>query len=349
MDLLHNFMNIVAPPTSFITLLFFLPPYLFFKSILSILGSIFSEDLAGKVVLITGASSGIGEHLAYQYAKKGANLVLVARRVSRLQEVADTARDYGSPNVLVIQADVSKVDDCKRFVDEAVNHFGRLDHLVNNAGIASVCMFEDSPDITNFAPIMDTNFWGAVYPTYYAVPHLRQNKGKIVVMASAGGWLAVPRMSFYNASKAAVINFFEALRVEFGPDIKITIATPGYIESELTQGKFLSKEGQMEVDQEMRDVQIGPVPVLLAEKSAKGIVNSVRRGERYVTEPSWFKVTYLWKVFCPEVLEWWFRLLLLTEPGTSHREALNKKILDVTGAKNILYPASIQTPELKAD
>ncbi|KAI3919275.1 hypothetical protein MKW98_030411 [Papaver atlanticum] len=349
-ELLHSLMNLVLPPISFITLLFFVPPYYFFKFFLSAINYIFSENLSGKVVLITGASSGIGEQLAYQYARRGANLVLIARRKKALEEAADNARYHGAPEVLAIKADVSKVDECRRFVDEAVNHFGRLDHLVNNAGISSVCMFEESGDIANFAPIMDINFWGAVYPTYFAVPQLRKSNGRIVVMASAAGWLPTPRMSYYNASKAALINFFDGLRTEFGSDIKITIATPGYIESELTQGKFLMKDGNMKVDQDMRDVQIGPAPVLRAEQCARGIVNSACRGDRYVTEPAWFKAAYLWRVFCPELLEWMMRMLLMTGTGSSETDALSKKILDITGAKYFFYPDSIRAQsELKTD
>ncbi|KAF8390677.1 hypothetical protein HHK36_025204 [Tetracentron sinense] len=349
MDLIHKFMNIVVPPTALFTLSLFLPPFLFFKLFMSILSSIFSENVAGKVVLITGASSGIGEQLAYEYAKRGACLVLVARRENRLREVADRAYGFGSPDVVVVHADVSKVDECKRCVDEAVNYFGRLDHLVNNAGIASVCMFEEATDITNFAPVMDTNFWGSVFTTYFAVPHLRKSKGRIIVMASAAGWLPVPRMSIYNASKAALIILYETLRIEFGADIKVTIVTPGYIESEMTQGKFLTKEGVMEVDQEMRDVQVGVIPVGYAEGCAKAIVKGACRGERYLTEPSWFKVTYLWKVFCPEVVEWWYHFLCETGPGNSQRDAFSKIILDLTGGHKFLYPTSIQSPELKAD
>ncbi|KAF9605176.1 hypothetical protein IFM89_014289 [Coptis chinensis] len=126
MDLINNFLNIVALPATFFTLLMLVPPFLFFKFLLSTLKSIFfSENVAGKVVLITGASSGIGENLAYQYAKQGAFLVLVARRKNSLQEVAERAYQYGSPDVLVIHADVAKIDDCRRMVEEAVNHFGR--------------------------------------------------------------------------------------------------------------------------------------------------------------------------------------------------------------------------------
>ncbi|KMS97690.1 hypothetical protein BVRB_5g124740 [Beta vulgaris subsp. vulgaris] len=236
------------------TILISLPPLLFLRFVISNLRYIFSENVAGKVVLITGASSGIGEHLAYEYARRGACLALVARRRQHLQNVAKTAHHLGAPDVIVIPADVSKLEDSKHFITETVEHFGRLDHLVNNAGIATMSMFEEFTCVTNAAPVMETNFWGSVYSTHFAIPHLRTSKGKIIVIASSGAWLPAPRLALYSASKAALVIFFETLRVELGGDIGITIVTPGLIESELTKGKFLSPEGKMVVDQEMRDV-----------------------------------------------------------------------------------------------
>ncbi|CAL9030754.1 unnamed protein product, partial [Prunus brigantina] len=350
LNLIHKFLNLVAPPFTFFSLCLFLPPFYLFKSLLSVLSSIFSENVNGKVVLITGASSGIGEHLAYEYAKRGARLVLVGRREDSLREVVDRASDCGSPDVLMARADVSKVEDCKRIVDETINHFGRLDHLVNNAGITSLGMLEEATDITNFRAIMDTNFWGSVYTTRFAIPHLRSSKGKIVVLSSAASWLPIPRQSIYNASKAALLSMYETLRIEFGPNIQITIVTPGYMESELTQGKFLmSDDGKMMVDQDLRDAQVSATPVGSVEGCAKAIVNSVCRGDRYLTEPAWFGVTYIWKVFCPELLEWGYRLMYVTRPGSSAKEAASKKILDYTGAKNVLYPETLHSPEVKTD
>ncbi|XP_038684988.1 11-beta-hydroxysteroid dehydrogenase A-like isoform X3 [Tripterygium wilfordii] len=347
-NLVDQFLNLVAPPVSFFSLCFFLPPFLLLKSFLSVLGYIFSEDVAGKVVLITGASSGIGENLAYEYARRGDCLALVARRQNRLRAVADNALEIGSPDVIAINGDVSKVEDCRRSVEETINHFGRLDHLVNNAGIGMACMFEESIDTTEFRNIMDTNFWGASFTTRFALPHLRDTKGKIAVLSSAS-WLPTPRMSIYNASKAALRSLFETLRVEVGSDVKITIVTPGFVESELTRGKFVVRDGKVVVDPDMRDVVVSAMPVAPAAGSAKAIVDSVCRGDRYLTVPSWFRVTYHWKVSCPEVIEWVLRLFFIPSSGSPDEEALSKKIVDYTGIKNILYPSTIQSPELKVD
>ncbi|KAL2482699.1 11-beta-hydroxysteroid dehydrogenase 1A [Forsythia ovata] len=351
MDLINKLLDIFVPNFFIHALFSFFPVYACFKICQYILRSIFSENVAGKVVLIAGASSGIGEHLAYEYARRGAYLVLAARREKSLKEVAERAYWLGSPDVITVPTDISKVQDCKRLIQEAINHFGRLDHLVNVAGVTPVTMFEDcSPtEIRNLAPSMDINFWGYVYVTYFAASHLRKTKGKIIVIASSASWLNAPRLSFYSASKAAVISFYETLRVEFASEIGITIVTPGLIESEMTKGKFLTKEGTMVVDQEMRDVVISAVPIETAERCAKAIVDSACRGDEYLMEPFWFLSTFYYKMFFPEVIEWFNRWFFLTEPGTPPGEAISKKILDFPGLKKILYPDSLLSPEIKVD
>uniref|UniRef100_A0A803NCX0 Uncharacterized protein n=1 Tax=Chenopodium quinoa TaxID=63459 RepID=A0A803NCX0_CHEQI len=230
--------------------------------------SIYSEDVAGKVVIITGASSGIGEQLAYEYARRGACLLLAARREQSLRDVAYMCLELGSPDSITVTADVSIVDDCKRIVDSAISHFGRVDHLVNNAGITSISMLEDYEDI-------------------------------IITSIHHGRF-------FLLASKAAMIAFYETIRVELGLDIQITIATPGFVESEMTKGKHLAPEGLMNVDVNLRDVQVSASPIVTGQRCAKAIINSACRGDRYVTEPTWYRVLSWWKAFTPELLDWFF-------------------------------------------
>ncbi|XP_043694991.1 11-beta-hydroxysteroid dehydrogenase A-like [Telopea speciosissima] len=310
MELIQNLLNLVIPPITVVFLCLILPFFFVFKFIHFILRHIFPEKMRGKVVLITGASSGIGENLAYEYAKKGAYLVLVARREESLRKVAEKAGQLGSPDVLVVPADVSRVDQCKKFIDEAVNHFGRLDHLVCNAGIGSYCAFEDIPDVTNFVPVMDINFWGSIYPTYYAIPHLKRCKGKIIVNASVAGWMTAPRGTVYGASKAALIHFYDNLRIEVGPEISIVVISPGFVESEITQGKQLTKRGKVEQDQGIKIVLRGiGIPFESAGDCAKAIVTGACRGDRYITEPWLYNMLYLLRVLCPELVEWTSRLV----------------------------------------
>ncbi|KAL7607458.1 hypothetical protein Lser_V15G17445 [Lactuca serriola] len=302
MDLIHKLLNVVLPILTIFMLLFLYPLVLLFRFFNYFIKFAFPEELAGKVALITGASSGIGEYLAYEYAKRGARLALVARRKEQLEVVAERARELGSPEVIVISADVSKVDDCKRFVDETIHHFGTLNHLVNNAG---VCYIQEDQDQRcslelDYVSLMDINFWGSVYATQFAVPHLRKSKGKIVVISSCAGWFALPKLGIYCASKAAMIRYFETLRVEFGSDIGITIVTPGVVKSEITSDKWLSQ------------ANLYWAPMVSTEDCVKTVLDSIRRGDEYLTVPRWMGIFFMWKTLCPEILKWITRFLFIT-------------------------------------
>ncbi|KAL1541815.1 11beta-hydroxysteroid dehydrogenase [Salvia divinorum] len=345
MDLITGALNIITAAA----FLFFFPPYLAFKSLSYLWRSIFSENVAGKVVVIAAASSGIGEHIAYEYAKRGAFLVIGARRENALREVAERALVLGSPRVVPLRLDVSDDQECRRLIEEAINQFGRLDHLVVSAGVTPVSMFEDTFEVDNFSPAMDINFWGVVYTTYYGAPYLRMTKGKMVVIASSMSWLNAPRLSFYNASKAAVVSFLETVRVEVAPDIGITIVTPGLTESEVTKGKFLNKEGKMVVDQDMRDVVMSAVPVETVGRCAGAVVKSACRGDSYLTWPPWMGATFFVKALCPEAVDWFNHWYLLTDPGVPPTQAISKKVVDLPGVKDIMWPDSIRSPTIKTN
>ncbi|KAJ4974072.1 hypothetical protein NE237_007246 [Protea cynaroides] len=316
MKQIHKLLNLVLPAITALGICLMLPLLYVIKFTDFIFRSLSPENMKGKVVVITGASSGIGEHLAYEYAKKGAQLALIARREDTLRKVADKAGQLGSPDVLVIPADVSKVDQCKQFIDEVVDHFGQLDHLVCNAGMGILCAFEDATNVTNFEQVMDVNFWGSIYPTYFAIPHLKRSRGKIVVNASVAAWMINPKCTVYGASKAALVNFYDSLRVELAPKVSVTIISPGFVESELTQGKALTKQGTIEVDPRFRKMMQG-IPFESTEDCTKAVVAAVCRGDKYITEPWWYNAFYLLKILCPEVMEWGFRLSNSNKPRTS--------------------------------
>ncbi|XP_071729384.1 11-beta-hydroxysteroid dehydrogenase-like 4A [Rutidosis leptorrhynchoides] len=290
MALIHNILNIFSPIISIILFIFVLPLLTLYRLLRFCVKSIFCEKLAGKVVIITGASSGIGEHLAYEYAKHGAKLALVARREGLLVDVARKAKMLGSPDVIVIKGDVLRLEDCRRFVDKTINHFGKLDCLVNNAGIITIGLFQDQQSLTDDISVMDVNFWGSVNATHVALPHLKKSKGKIVVTGSCGGWFNTPRLSVYNASKAAQQSFFETLRVECGSDVTITMATLGVVNTELAN-KYSLKQGNLEW-----------LPLESVEECAKAIVNSVRRGDEYLVEPKWMGTVFIWAMLFPEIV-----------------------------------------------
>ncbi|KAI3684417.1 hypothetical protein L6452_33641 [Arctium lappa] len=303
--LLHKFLNIFFPIVSIILFTFIFPILLLFRLCRFCVRSVFREKLAGKVVLITGASSGIGEHLAYEYAKHGASLVLVARREELLTTVARKAMEIGSPDAIVVKADVSKLQDCKRFVDEAIKHFGKVDCLVNNAGTGIVGLFEDQLCITDHASVMDINFWGSVNATHFALPHLKKSKGRIVVIGSCGGWFATSGVSVYNASKVAQQSFFETLRIELGSDIGITMVTLGMVDTPLANDDFLT------------EANLKWLPKESVEGCAKAIVNSAIRGDEYLTEPGWMHTVFLWVILLSDLMYLIRRFIVVTSLKTS--------------------------------
>lgn len=194
------------------------------------------------VALITGASSGIGEALAYEGAKRGFNLCLMGRNMENLALVAQNCRELGA-EVLEVIGDVSKREDCDRFVQEGLKVPGKLTVLINNAGISMRALFEHTePEV--LARLMDTNFWGAVYCTKAALPELLKNKGSVVGISSIAGFKGLPGRTGYSASKFAMHGFLESLRNEtIEKGLHVLIACPGYTASNIRK-TALDKDGR---------------------------------------------------------------------------------------------------------
>lgn len=186
-----------------------------------------------NVTIITGASTGIGEELAYRLADQGACLVLTARREAELERVAAKVRERGAAagaKVIIVSADVAIEADCKKIIDAAIHEFGRIDTLVNNAGMTMWAKFADIQDVSMLARIMQVNYMGAVYCTHYALPHLKAGKGRIVGIASLTGLIGVPTRTGYAASKHAMRGFFDSLRIELEDDgVTVTMVYPGFV------------------------------------------------------------------------------------------------------------------------
>ncbi|KAL3683484.1 hypothetical protein R1sor_001506 [Riccia sorocarpa] len=337
----HTFLNLLLPPTVFIGLVVTFPFVIFAKYVNRLFKSFRRENLKNHVVVITGASSGIGEELAYKYAKRGTKLVLSARRAEKLNQVAERARSMGAADAFVIPCDVTSEEDCKSLIEQAVNHFGHLDHVVLNAGVANSFFLSEATDTKGFPVVLDTDFWGNVWPAYYALPYLRSTKGRLVVIASVASWLNYPRQSFYNASKAAMLQFFDTLRAEVRGEIDVTIAMPGWTESEITEGKFISADGDARKDQDIRDAQVGPFPVLTRDACAEAIVSAAEHNRRYVIVPFWYLSFLPIRLWVPEFQDWLFRILVLPR-GRS--PPLSKAIVDKLGRKTF-YPSSVQKKE----
>ena len=188
--------------------------------------------MQSKVVIITGGGSGIGKACASAFLARGYRVVISGRRMDKLQEVIGEFNPY-SEHILAVQADVSVEEDGKRIIDETLAKFGRIDVLINNAGISMRALFEEM-DLTVLKRLMDTNFWGAVYCTKYALPHLLESKGSVVGISSIAGKKGLPGRTGYSASKFALEGFLETLRIEnLKKDLHVLVACPGFTASEI--------------------------------------------------------------------------------------------------------------------
>jgi short-subunit dehydrogenase len=189
-----------------------------------------ASEFKDNVVVITGASSGIGAELARQLSAAGARLVLGARNTELLQEVRNSCAD--PTNVRVVRCDVSDKQQCKHLIEEAVRAFSRIDTLINNAGIGMHSNFEDLSDPDVLDDIMRVNFMGSAYCTYYALPYIRKTRGRIVAISSLTGKAGVPSRTGYAASKHAMAGFFDSLRIELaGTGVTVTVAYPGFVDT----------------------------------------------------------------------------------------------------------------------
>ena len=188
-------------------------------------------DFKDNVVILTGASTGIGEAMAHQLAGQGAWLALAARSAQKLEAVAAECRARGG-RTLVVPTDVTDEAECRELVERTVAEFGRVDTLINNAGLSMWMKLEDVADLGSLEYIMRVNFFGSMYCTYYALPHLKRSRGRIVAVASVAARTGIPTRTGYAASKHAMVGFFESLRIEVEDDgISVTISFPDFVAS----------------------------------------------------------------------------------------------------------------------
>jgi short-subunit dehydrogenase len=188
--------------------------------------------LKGKVVIITGASSGIGEALAYEFAAAGSKVVLGARNQEKLISIANDIRSTGG-ECIYYKTDVSSENDCRNLIFTAINNHGQIDILINNAGISMRSLFNDV-DLNVLKKLMDVNFWGTVYCTKYALPHILKQNGSIAGISSIAGMVGLPARTGYSASKFAMNGFLESLRTEnIKNGLHVLIAYPGFTASNI--------------------------------------------------------------------------------------------------------------------
>lgn len=254
-------------------------------------------NLKNKVVIITGASSGIGKALAEEFAKRGANIVLGARQYVRLCEITEAIRKQYNVRTLAVQIDVTREEDCQNLINQAVYTMGGVDILVNNAGISMRALFNDL-NLDVLKQVMDINFWGTVYCTKYALPELLKTQGTVVGVSSIAGYKGLPGRTGYSASKFAMNGFLESLRVEnLKTGLHVMTACPGFTasnirnvalnQSAVPQGETSMDEGKM----------------MTAEEVAAHIVNGVIKKKRDLILTGQGKLTVFLQKFFPSLLD----------------------------------------------
>lgn len=209
-------------------------------------------SFAGKVIVITGASEGIGAELARRLAPEKPKLVLAARRLDVQQAVVAQCIAAGA-EAIAVRCDVGVEADCKALADAALARFGRIDMLVNNAGVSGHARFEEVTDFKWYEDMMRVNFMGSLWCTRYALPALKASRGLLAGVSSLAGKIGVPGRTAYSPSKFAQAGFFEALRVELlGTGVEVTVIFPGVVATDIrlrgygADGKPAGKSGLKE-------------------------------------------------------------------------------------------------------
>ena len=231
-----------------------------------------------KVVIITGASSGIGKALAEKYALEGWNIVIAARRMDRLEALEEK---FGKETILSVKTDVTNESDCKNLVEKTVERFGRIDVLINNAGISMRASIEDV-EISVLRELMDVNYWGTVYCTKFALKYLLESKGSLVGVISTGGYIGLPGRTGYSASKFAVRGFLDTVRVEYlKSGLNVLVAAPGFTATEIRKNALMANGNKQ--NETPRDES----KMMSTEKCASIIYRAIKRRKRKMIISFW--------------------------------------------------------------
>ena len=267
------------------------------------------KDFRDKTVIVTGASSGIGEALARHFAACGARVMLAARSLQQFQLVAGSIRQPGGV-AEYCATDVTSEQECRELVEATVRAFGGVDVLVCNAGLSMRALF-DEVDLAVLHRLMDVNFWGTVYCTKYALPYLQRAKGSLGGISSVAGLHGLPGRTGYSASKFAMTGFLETVRIEnLKKGLHVMIACPGFTASNVrfaaltadgsSQGETPRNEGKM----------------MTADQVARIVARGILRRKRLCLMESEGRATHFVKKFAPAFLDRMFYLVMSREPDS---------------------------------
>jgi len=262
-----------------------------------------------KVVVVTGASSGIGEALARDLAARGAKVVMGARSLRKLETIADEIRAAGGEAVCCT-CDVVQVEACRQLIETAVQRFGGIDVLICNAGLSMRAVFDDV-ELSVLHRLMDVNFWGTVNCCKFALPYLQRSQGSIVGISSVAGLHGLPGRTGYSASKYAMTGFLETLRIEnLKKKLHVMIACPGFTASNV-RFAALTADGSSQ-GETPRDEGKMMTPAQVARIVARGIL----KRKRLCLMESEGRATHFVKKFAPGFLDRMFYWVMSKEPDS---------------------------------
>ena len=267
------------------------------------------KSLENKTIVITGASSGIGEAMARVYAAQGARVVLGARNAERLAQLAAKIGAAGG-QAAWCAVDVTVPEQCKALIDKAVTTFGGVDVLICNAGISMRALF-DEVDLSVLHRLMDVNFWGTVNCCKYALPYVQASHGSIVGISSVAGLHGLPGRTGYSASKYAMTGFLETLRIEnLKKGLHVMVACPGFTASNV-RFAALTADGSQQGETPRDEAKM-----MTPEQVARIVARGIRRRKRLCLMEIEGRATHFVKKFAPAFLDRMFYWVMSKEPDS---------------------------------
>jgi dehydrogenase/reductase SDR family member 7B len=249
-----------------------------------------------KVVIITGGSSGIGLACATVFGKNGSKIVITGRDTKKLLEAEKSLKQLNI-DILTVNADSSNEEGNKLIMEKTIEKFGKIDVLINNAGISMRALFEEL-ELDVIRKVMDINFWGTVYATKYALPEITKNKGSVIGISSIAGYRGLPGRTGYSASKFAMHGFLESLRTELlKKDVHVLLACPGFTATNI-RNTALAKDGNIQ-GESPRDEE----KMMTADEVAETIYKATISRKRDLVLTSQGKLTVLLNKFFPAFMD----------------------------------------------
>lgn len=266
-----------------------------------------------KVIIITGASSGIGEAMAREYAVLGAKIVMAARSGDKLERIAQEIEAQGG-TVAYAVCDVTKEEECKHLVEVAIERFGRIDVMICNAGLSMRALFDDC-DLSVLHRLMDVNFWGTVNCTKYALPYLQKSRGSLVGISSVAGIHGLPCRTGYSASKYAMTGFLDTIRIEnLKKGVHVMTACPGFTASNV-RFSALTADGT-----EQGATPRNESKMMTAERVAYLVARGIKHRKRLCLMEWEGRMTHLLKKFFPGLVDILFYMVMSQEPDSPLRK-----------------------------